>query len=86
MIPITVVVGEDVEVFLEGGIRRGLDVLKAIALGADAVMIGRPILWGLAAAGSEGVRRVLDLLAEELEFAMRMSGTPTMSRDGDECD
>jgi len=67
------------EVFLDGGIRRGTDVLKALALGARAVLVGRPILWGLAANGQEGVRHVLELLRAELERAMQLAGRPTLS-------
>ncbi len=62
------------EVLLDGGIRRGTDVLKALALGARAVLIGRPYLWGLAVAGEAGVLRVLDLLKAELETAMALAG------------
>jgi 4-hydroxymandelate oxidase len=67
------------DVFYEGGVRRGLDVLKAIALGARAVLIGRPVAWGLAAAGEDGAARVLKILAEELEQAMRMTGARSIS-------
>jgi 4-hydroxymandelate oxidase len=66
------------EVYLDGGVRRGTDVLKALALGARAVFIGRPILWGLAAAGEAGVRHVLDLLRAELELDMVLAGRPTL--------
>jgi isopentenyl diphosphate isomerase/L-lactate dehydrogenase-like FMN-dependent dehydrogenase len=62
------------EVYLDGGIRRGTDVLKALALGAHAVLVGRPILWGLAARGPEGVYEVLELLRDELALAMRLAG------------
>jgi 4-hydroxymandelate oxidase len=62
------------EVFLDGGIRRGTDVLKALALGAKAVLIGRPYAWALAADGEAGVRKVLDLLGEELANAMVATG------------
>ena len=62
------------EVYLDGGIRRGTDVLKALALGARAVMIGRPIFWGLAVNGVEGVHHVLEILRAELELAMILSG------------
>jgi isopentenyl diphosphate isomerase/L-lactate dehydrogenase-like FMN-dependent dehydrogenase len=71
--------GGRLEVFLDGGIRRGADVLKALALGAGAVMIGRAYLWGLAADGEEGVRRVLELLRDELLLAMALAGV-TSSR------
>ena len=59
---------------VDGGIRRGVDVATALALGADAVLVGRPALWGLAAAGAEGVERVLGLLREELELALALCG------------
>lgn len=61
-------------IWLDGGVRRGTDVVKALALGAEAVLVGRPILWGLAVDGSEGVTRVLGLLRAELEEAMRLCG------------
>ena len=67
------------EVYFDGGIRRGTDVLKALALGARAVLIGRPILWGLAANGAEGAYNVLEILRKELELAMALSGRPTLS-------
>jgi 4-hydroxymandelate oxidase len=63
-----------VPVLVDGGIRRGTDVLKALALGADAVMLGRPVLWGLTVAGQEGVSRVLQLLVAELDLAMALCG------------
>ena len=59
---------------VDGGVRRGVDVATALALGADAVLVGRPALWGLAAAGREGVARVLALLREELELALGLCG------------
>jgi len=68
-----------VTVLLDGGIRRGTDVAKALALGADAILIGRPFLWGLAVDGEAGVRRVLDLLREELELAMALLGCNTIA-------
>lgn len=66
------------EVYLDGGIRRGTDILKALALGARAVLIGRPALWGLAVNGREGVSHVLELLRSELELAMILAGRPTI--------
>ncbi len=66
------------EVYLDGGIRRGTDILKALALGARAVLVGRPILWGLAVNGAEGVSQVLELLRAELELAMALAGRPTL--------
>ena len=67
-------VGSQVEVLLDGGIRRGSDVVKALALGARAVMIGRAYLWGLAAAGQAGVENVLDILSGGLDSALRGLG------------
>jgi isopentenyl diphosphate isomerase/L-lactate dehydrogenase-like FMN-dependent dehydrogenase len=61
-------------VLVDGGIRRGIDVATALALGADAVLVGRPALWGLAADGAEGARRVLELLREEFELALALCG------------
>ncbi len=72
-------VGGRCEVYLDGGIRRGTDILKALALGARAVLVGRPILWGLAANGTEGVSHVLELLRTELELAMALAGRPTLA-------
>jgi isopentenyl diphosphate isomerase/L-lactate dehydrogenase-like FMN-dependent dehydrogenase len=66
------------EIYVDGGIRRGTDILKALALGARAVLVGRPVLWGLAANGQEGVRGVLEMLRAELEMAMSLSGHPTL--------
>jgi isopentenyl diphosphate isomerase/L-lactate dehydrogenase-like FMN-dependent dehydrogenase len=67
-------VAERAEVLLDGGIRRGTDVLKALALGARAVLIGRAMLWGLAAAGEEGVSDVLRLLRDEVELGLALLG------------
>lgn len=64
-------------ILLDGGVRRGTDVIKAIALGAQAVLIGRPYVWGLAAAGDDGVAHVLKLLRDEVELAMALVGAPT---------
>lgn len=66
-------------VLVDGGIRRGTDIVKALALGADAVLLGRPILWGLAAAGEDGVRRVLEMLRDELDLAMALCGCPSLA-------
>lgn len=68
-----------IEVLLDGGIRRGTDVIKALALGAQAVCVGRPVLWGLAVDGQAGVEHVLGLLREELELAMALCGTPSIA-------
>lgn len=66
--------GGRITIFVDSGIRRGTDVLKALALGADAVLVGRPVMAGLAAAGSDGVRQVLTGLGEELARAMALTG------------
>ncbi|MEX2194113.1 MAG: alpha-hydroxy acid oxidase [Thermoleophilaceae bacterium] len=65
------------EVFVDGGIRRGTDVVKALALGARAALAGRAVLWGLAAGGEPGVRRVLELLRDEIELALALCGCPS---------
>jgi 4-hydroxymandelate oxidase len=67
------------EVYLDGGIRRGTDVLKALALGARAVFVGRPVLYGLAVGGEQGARHVLELLRDELALAMALAGAPTLA-------
>jgi len=72
-------VGQDCEVYVDGGVRRGADVLKALALGARAVLVGRPVLWGLAARGEAGVRDVLQIMSNELDLAMGLSGCPTVA-------
>jgi 4-hydroxymandelate oxidase len=72
-------VGGSVPVLIDGGVRWGTDVIKAVALGASAVMIGRPVLWGLAAGGEAGVGRVLDILREELSTAMALSGCSSLA-------
>lgn len=66
-------------VLVDGGIRRGTDVLKAMALGASAVLVGRPVVWGLANAGAAGVAHVLRLLRDELEIAMALTGCATLA-------
>jgi 4-hydroxymandelate oxidase len=68
-----------VPVLVDGGVRRGTDVLKALALGAQAVLIGRPYVYGLAAGGAAGVTRVVDILRRELEMALALSGRPTIA-------
>ncbi|HET7869650.1 MAG TPA: alpha-hydroxy acid oxidase [Actinomycetota bacterium] len=70
------------EVLMDGGIRRGTDVLKAIALGAKAVLVGRPIVWGLAAKGEQGVAEVLDILLHEFDLAMALTGCRFVSEIG----
>ncbi len=69
-------------VLVDGGIRRGVDLLRARALGADAVLIGRPVLWGLAVAAEAGVRRVLEILRHEFELAMALAGCPDLRSIG----
>jgi isopentenyl diphosphate isomerase/L-lactate dehydrogenase-like FMN-dependent dehydrogenase len=68
-----------VPVLLDGGIRRGTDVVKALALGATAVLVGRPVLWGLAVSGEAGVRHVFAILAAELQRAMALCGARTVA-------
>lgn len=72
-------VSNKINILIDGGIRRGTDILKAIALGADAVLIGRPILWSLAMGGQEGVYQVLNILNDELKQAMTLSGCKKIS-------
>ena len=72
-------IGGRVEVLLDGGVRRGSDVIKALALGARAVLVGRPILWGLAVDGRAGVAGVLAMLRRELDLAMVLCGCPDVA-------
>jgi len=67
------------EVYVDGGIRRGTDILKALALGARAVLIGRPVIWGLAVHGADGVTMVLEHLRTELLHAMQLTGTASLA-------
>ncbi len=71
-------VNERVPVLVDGSFRRGTDILKGLALGATAVMLGRPPMWGLAAYGARGVQTVLELLQTDLARNMAMSGRPTI--------
>lgn len=72
-------IGGQVPILVDGGIRRGTDVIKALALGANAVQIGRPYLYGLAVGGADGVARVVSLLNREVRMAMMLLGRPTIS-------
>ena len=67
-------VGNHATVLMDGGIRRGTDAMKALAQGAKAVLVGRPVLWGLAAGGQQGVEKALSMLKEELDLGMALSG------------
>jgi len=72
-------VNNKIPILMDGGIRRGTDVLKAIALGANAVLVGKPICFGLACGGAEGVAKVLEILKTELELAMALTGKATIA-------
>jgi 4-hydroxymandelate oxidase len=80
--PVVEAVGDLCEIYVDGGIRRGSDVLKAIALGARAVLVGRPILWGLCVAGERGAAHVLEILRRELDEAMLLCGCSNLSDIG----
>ena len=67
-----------IDVYVDGGVRRGTDILKASALGAKAVLVGRPILWGLAVDGEQGVKNVLEILKKEFRLAMMLCGCQTV--------
>jgi len=72
------------EVYVDGGIRRGTDIVKALALGARAVLVARPVVWGLALDGAEGVRAVLDHLRAELVRAMALCGAARLDQISDD--
>ncbi len=74
--------GDRLEILLDGGVRRGSDVLVALALGARAVLVGRQALWGLAAAGEEGAQAVLELLRDELRVALHLTGCASCAQIG----
>lgn len=76
---VTAAVEGRVPVLLDGGVRRGTDVLKAVALGASAVAVGRPVLWGLAVDGASGARRVLEILRDEIDLALALCGCPRLA-------
>jgi 4-hydroxymandelate oxidase len=67
------------ELLIDGGIRRGTDIIKALALGAKAVMVGRPIMWGLAVGGADGVRHVLEILRTEFDHALALCGCASVT-------
>ncbi|TDN87747.1 alpha-hydroxy acid oxidase [Microbacterium sp. BK668] len=71
-------VGSEIEIYADSGIRSGADVLRALALGARSVLVGRPVLWGLAAGGADGVERVLRILRDELAEVMAITGAATI--------
>lgn len=71
--------GDRTTIIVDGGVRNGKDVFKALALGAHMVMIGRPALWGLAVDGQKGVEQVLDILREELDTTMALAGCQKVS-------
>ena len=78
--PIVEAVGDRLDVLVDGGIRRGWDVAKALALGADAVLVGRPVLWGLARGGQAGAEEVLRQLLAELDSTLALLGCPKRQR------
>nr|WP_163503903.1 alpha-hydroxy acid oxidase [Halomonas socia] len=78
--PVAAAVDGRIPVFVDGGIRRGADVITALALGADAVLIGRPVIYGIAAAGPAGVHRTLDILRQELTRVMQLCGVTRISQ------
>jgi 4-hydroxymandelate oxidase len=77
--PVVQALGGRGEVLVDGGVRRGTDVLKALALGARAVLLGRPVLWGLTLDGADGVRAVLRHLREEIDLAMALAGCASIA-------
>jgi 4-hydroxymandelate oxidase len=79
LVEVVAAVGGQCPIVVDGGIRRGTDILKALALGADAIAIGRPQMYGLAAGGADGVQRVVDLLRAELDLGMALIGAPSLA-------
>jgi isopentenyl diphosphate isomerase/L-lactate dehydrogenase-like FMN-dependent dehydrogenase len=73
-----------VPVLIDSGVRRGADIFKALALGADAVGIGRPYVWGLGAFGHQGVEKVIDILLDEFQMVMRQTRTTAIDQIGPE--
>jgi 4-hydroxymandelate oxidase len=76
---IVAAVGDRAVIVVDGGVRRGVDVLAALALGADLVAVGRPVLWGLAVDGAAGVQRILEIVRDELSLAMALAGCRTLA-------
>jgi isopentenyl diphosphate isomerase/L-lactate dehydrogenase-like FMN-dependent dehydrogenase len=72
------VINKKIPVLIDGGFRRGTDIFKALALGADGIGIGRPYIWGLSSFGQEGVEAVLQILRDELYMVMGQAGTATI--------
>jgi 4-hydroxymandelate oxidase len=77
--PVVQAIGGQVPVLVDGSFRRGTDILKALGLGAKAVLVGRPVMWGLAAYGAEGVQGVVEMLQTELGRYMCMCGRPSIA-------
>jgi 4-hydroxymandelate oxidase len=77
--PVVQAVGDRVPVLVDGSFRRGTDILKALGFGAKGVLIGRPVMWGLAAYGADGVQGVVEMLQTELARYMCMCGRPTLA-------
>ena len=75
-------VGHDMVLIFEGGVQRGKDIIKARAAGADFVMVGRPFLYGLGAAGEKGIHRITDILAEETDITMGLIGETELTTIG----
>ncbi len=80
--PVVAAVGDRMEVYMDGGVRGGVDVFKAVALGAKGVMVGRPWVWALAGAGQSGVRNLLAMMQQELRVAMALSGVRSVAEIG----
>ena len=78
-------VGGGIEVYCDGGIRRGKDILRALSLGATAVFVGRPHQWGLSVGGQAGVERVIEIYREELTSVMQLAGCATVSELSRDC-
>jgi 4-hydroxymandelate oxidase len=79
---IVAAIGDRAEIYVDGGIRRGTDVVKALGLGARAVLVGRPVIWGLATAGAEGVRQILAAFKEEVSRTLTLCQVPSVDRVG----